>query len=93
MDERQLELVNEFIPQLEIRTHRILNRGVDSVAVLANDEYVFRFPLRPSVPDEYLREKRVLDILQNHIKSVEIPKIEIYGEGEDIHLPSDGPGC
>jgi aminoglycoside phosphotransferase (APT) family kinase protein len=65
-----------------VESCRVLNYGVNSTAVVINRDYVFRFPARQGVLEEYWVEKKILDAVRPHIKSTSVPAIEICGDSD-----------
>lgn len=53
-------IINEQFPDLAIHTIKKLGEGMDSVAYLINEGYVFKFPKRKDVSENLLKEYRVL---------------------------------
>ncbi|GMO63281.1 MAG: hypothetical protein Ta2D_10080 [Rickettsiales bacterium] len=64
----------------KIETFKIVNSGLNSFAIIINNEFIFRFPNRDYVIDEYKKEKVILDELRPIIESVEIPTMQIFNE-------------
>jgi aminoglycoside phosphotransferase (APT) family kinase protein len=75
--DEQIELIGKFMPNFQVRTHRVLNSGINSVAILVNESHIFRFPIRQGVMEGYRREKRILDTVRPYIRSTSIPNMRI----------------
>lgn len=75
---QQIEIIKKTLPNFKIDNYKILNIGANSIAIIVNNKYIFRFPLNKNNFESYKKEKKVLNIIRPYIKSVEIPKLNIY---------------
>lgn len=75
---QQIEIIKQVLPEFKINDYKILNTGANSVALIINNEYIFRFPLNKNNFESYLKEEKVLNIIRPYIKSVEIPQLNLY---------------
>lgn len=82
MKNKRLDEIQKLLPDFKIDNYKLLNTGANSEAFIINNEFIFRFPLKKTVFEDYKIEKRVLEILELYIKSTKIPKIEIFDNGE-----------
>jgi len=62
-------------PELPIASCVVHSQGWDSVAVLVDDTFIFRFPKRPDVESQYRTEARLLPQLAATL-SVAVPRFE-----------------
>lgn len=74
-----LDLINIFLPDLKIEKYEVITSGFHSVAVIVNDEFVFRFPLDKEISCEYIGERDILEKIKSYI-SLPIPSLYIYEE-------------
>ncbi len=75
------ELVQQNFPQLTIRTFKPITKGWDSIVLVINDEFIFRFPMRDDVVEPLVREIRLLPLLEPTL-STPIPHFEFIGHGD-----------
>jgi|GEM_PF-1499642 len=76
--QRGTEILRWAFPDLPMGCVSLLGEGWDSLALLVNDNFVFRIPQRPAVARQMLKEIQVLEAVRSWV-SVEIPKIEWIG--------------
>jgi aminoglycoside phosphotransferase (APT) family kinase protein len=77
-----LAIIQELMPNMEVKNHRVVNFGADSLAVMVNSEYIFRFPIKNDYSKTYMEEKKILDKIRPYIKSTKIPKLKVYVKGD-----------
>jgi len=68
-------IIGQCFPQIAIRDYIIITDGYDSVVLIVNDEYVFRFPRRAAVAAQLAREQRLLPELAKTLP-IPIPNFE-----------------
>jgi len=73
-------LIQQNFPQLAIHTARQITKGWDSIVLVINDEFIFRFPTRDDVVEPLAREIRLLPLLAPTL-STSIPQFEYIGQG------------
>lgn len=78
LDNEKIKNASELLPDLKIVSCKLLNTGANSEAFLINNEFIFRFPLKKEAREDYIFEKKILDVVNSHIKSTKTPKIEIF---------------
>jgi aminoglycoside 2''-phosphotransferase len=74
------QIIAACFPALPIHSCEYLSQGWDSVAVVVNDELIFRFPLRQVAEPQYLMEARLLAVLAERV-SLPIPRFSYIWEG------------
>src|SRR6266496_4017542 len=74
-------------PELPIASCVVHSQGWDSVAVLVDDTFIFRFPKRPDVESQYRTEARLLPQLAPTL-SVAVPRFELIWPGGPAHPQS-----
>jgi aminoglycoside 2''-phosphotransferase len=62
-----LELLDACFPTLNVRRFSLLGEGWDSVALLVNDQLVFRFAKRPDAAVRQAREAELLPLLSDRL--------------------------
>jgi len=62
-----IELLQACYPTLQVERCRPLGEGWDSVALLVNDQHVFRFAKRPDAAMRQARETELLTLLANRL--------------------------
>lgn len=80
LNNEKVKNIIELLPNLKINSYELINTGANSEAFLVNNEFIFRFPLKKEVYEDYKLEKQVLDEISLHIKSTKVPKIEIFAK-------------
>jgi aminoglycoside 2''-phosphotransferase len=73
-------VITACFPELAITSCVIHSQGWDSVAVLVDDTFIFRFPKRPDVEPQYRAEARLLPQLAATL-SVAVPHFEFIWPG------------
>src|SRR5262245_31823180 len=73
-------IIAACFPELASTSCAILSEGWDSVAVLVDDTFIFRFPKRPDVEPQYRMEARLLPQLAATL-SVAVPRFELIWPG------------
>ena len=82
MKEKKLRLIEKSNPNLKFQKVDFIESGFHSLAVVVNDDYIFRFPLAKEFFDEYKNEDKLLKIVEKTI-SAKIPSLELYNiDGE-----------
>jgi len=71
-------LIKQNFPQFTIETVKPITKGWDSVVLVINDEFIFRFPMRDDVIEPLAREIRLLPVLEPTL-STPIPHFEFIG--------------
>jgi aminoglycoside phosphotransferase (APT) family kinase protein len=72
------EVLNREIPDLEINSITIIERGWDHLVAEVNNDWIFRFPRKERSIDNLEREKKLLDYLKNYI-TLAIPDYHYFG--------------
>jgi aminoglycoside 2''-phosphotransferase len=62
-----IELLDDCYPTLQVRRSSLLGEGWDSVALLVNDQLVFRFAKRPDAAMRQSREAELLPLLGDRL--------------------------
>ncbi len=73
-------LIKQNFPQFTIETVKPITKGWDSIVLVVNDEFIFRFPMRDDVIEPLVREIRLLPVLEPTL-STPIPRFEFIGHG------------
>jgi aminoglycoside 2''-phosphotransferase len=73
-------IIGACFPELPIGTCRLVSQGWDSVAVVVDDELLFRFPKRADVVPQYRMEARLLPVLAKHV-SLPVPRFAYIWQG------------
>ncbi len=83
MKDDKLRLIRKTNPNLKIQKIDFIESGFHSLAVIVNNEYVFRFPLKKEFFEEYANENKLLNIINKSI-STRIPFLEVYNIDDEI---------
>jgi aminoglycoside 2''-phosphotransferase len=76
------KLIEEFLPQLHIRTIEPILQGWDSTVFEVNGEYIFRFPKRPDVEAQLEKEILLLPELAKTLP-VRVPHFEFISRRDE----------
>lgn len=82
-DEECVRELAERFPELAVRQWRPVQQGWDSVTLLVNDEWIFRFARRPDVAVRLAREARLLPALAEPLP-IGVPRFEYVSEAEEV---------
>src|SRR5689334_23365287 len=74
------QIIAACFPGLTITSCTVVSEGWDSVAVAVNDELIFRFPKRPDVEPQYLKEARLLAALAD-VLPLPVPRFAFVWAG------------
>ncbi len=88
----KIDLIRQANPDLEILKTEFIESGCHSLAIVINDKYIFRFPLKKEFFEKYINEEKLLKILNGKI-STQIPFLTVYnidGEVFTKHRIIDG---
>lgn len=83
MKEDKLKLIEKTNPELRVQKVDFIESGFHSLAIIINDDYVFRFPLEKEFFGEYKNENKLLKIINKNI-STKIPSLKLYDINGEI---------
>ena len=91
LEARQLAaIVNQCFPQIEVQDYTMITGGYDSVVLIVNRAYIFRFPRREGVAKQLKREHRLLPQLAKSLP-IPVPNFEfVWNEPQPYGLPFVG---
>jgi aminoglycoside 2''-phosphotransferase len=78
--ERYRSIIEACFPKLQVRSIAPASEGWDSIAFEVNGDYIFRFPKRPDVEPQYVKEAQLLAELAGHVP-VPIPRFVFIWPG------------
>lgn len=82
--------INDIIEDkfnLTIVSCNLIGEGYDSKAYLINDEYIFKIKTSSSEQKGYIKEKAILDFLNDNLKTdISIPKVEYFFVDESTQI-------
>lgn len=76
-------IIEDTFKNMTINNIRVIGEGLDSVAFLVNDEYIFKKSKHKEAAKNMKKEISVLRYLEGKLP-LEIPKIDFYDENESI---------
>ena len=82
-DQEAIELIKKSNPDLIIKNINFIRSGFHSLAILINNNYIFRFPLKRDFFSEYIKEEKLLRSIYDEI-STQIPLLTLYKINEEI---------
>jgi aminoglycoside 2''-phosphotransferase len=74
------EIVDSCFPELRAYSAELVAEGWDSLALEVGGTYIFRFPKRPDVEPQYLKEERLLEALADRLPAP-IPRFDYVWPG------------
>ncbi|MFV0626555.1 MAG: aminoglycoside phosphotransferase family protein [Alphaproteobacteria bacterium] len=80
MHKDKLELIKKAQPNLDIKTAEFIESGFHSLAIIINNEWVFRFPLSPDFYQEYIQEEKVLNCIHSQVET-KVPLLKLHQIG------------
>lgn len=77
MRDARIDLIQRTMAGFRVEKWQLLNRGANSEAFLVNGEFIFRFPLKSDIDEEYEIEEKILSLIRPFIESTKIPQITL----------------
>ena len=71
------QYIKEALPGLSIHSYKQNEEGWDNIAVIINDELLFRFPRKLEYAQRIPLEKELCTILSHSLQEIEIPKYHL----------------
>lgn len=69
--------IKEALPNLSIHSYKQNEEGWDNVAVIVNDELLFRFPRKQEYAMRIPLEKELCAILTQSLQEIEVPQYHL----------------
>ena len=69
--------IKEALPNLSIRSYKQNKGGWDNVAVIVNDELLFRFPRKQEYAMRIPLEKELCTILTQSLQEIKVPQYHL----------------
>lgn len=83
-------IITQCFPHIAVRDYQFITGGYDSIVLIVNHEYIFRFPRRKGVAAQQQRERRLLPAIAPTLP-IAIPNFEFtWDEPEPYGLPFVG---
>ena len=79
--------IKEALPNLSIRSYKQNEEGWDNVAVIVNDELLFRFPRKQEYAMRIPLEKELCAILTQSLQEIEVPQYHLIYKNESEEVP------
>ncbi len=79
--------IKEALPNLSIRSYKQNEEGWDNVAVIVNDELLFRFPRKQEYAMRIPLEKELCTILTQSLQEIEVPQYHLIYKNESEEVP------
>ena len=77
MQNEKIDLIGAIIPRDLIISAEVINSGFNSDAIIVNNEWIFRFPKRPEIYDEYIREEKILKLITPYL-DIPVPNPTVH---------------
>ncbi|HDR4905294.1 TPA: aminoglycoside phosphotransferase family protein [Bacillus cereus] len=79
--------IKEALPNLSIHSYKQNEEGWDNVAVIVNDELLFRFPRKQEYAMRIPLEKELCTILTQSLQEIEVPQYQLIYKNESDEVP------
>ena len=81
------QYIKEALPNLSIHSYKQNEEGWDNVAVIVNDELLFRFPRKQEYAMRIPLEKELCTILTQSLQEIEVPQYHLIYTNESDEVP------
>lgn len=81
------QYIKEALPNLSIHSYKQNEEGWDNVAVIVNDELLFRFPRKQEYAMRIPLEKELCTILTQSLQEIEVPQYHLIYKNESDEVP------
>ncbi|MES5954059.1 aminoglycoside phosphotransferase family protein [Bacillus fungorum] len=81
------QYIKEALPNLSIHSYKQNEEGWDNVAVIVNDELLFRFPRKQEYAMRIPLEKELCALLSYSLHEIEVPKYHLLYKKETDTIP------
>ncbi|MED3465711.1 aminoglycoside phosphotransferase family protein [Bacillus thuringiensis] len=79
--------IKEALPNLSIHSYKQNEEGWDNVAIIVNDELLFRFPRKQEFAMRIPLEKELCTILTQSLQEIEVPQYHLIYKNESDEVP------
>ncbi len=81
--QQMLDIIKEKFPHISWNLVKVLENGRDNQVVILDDTIVFRFPRNDYVKDIHKKERHLLDLARDYVKTT-IPKYEYLTDDHSV---------
>ncbi|MBE7118733.1 aminoglycoside phosphotransferase family protein [Bacillus cereus] len=81
------QYIKEALPGLSIHSYAQNEEGWDNIAVIINDELLFRFPRKLEYAKRIPSEKELCTILSHSLQEIEVPKYHLFYKNDADTFP------
>lgn len=81
------QYIKEALPRLSIYSYKQNEEGWDNVAVIVNDELLFRFPRKQEYAIRIPLEKELCTLLSCSLHKIEVPKYHLFYKKDTDTIP------
>lgn len=81
------QYIKEALPNLSIHSYKQNEEGWDNVAVIVNDELLFRFPRKQEYALRIPLEKELCTLLSYSLHEIEVPKYHLFYKKDTDTIP------
>ncbi|TKI85252.1 aminoglycoside phosphotransferase family protein [Bacillus mycoides] len=81
------QYIKEALPGLSIHSYKQNEEGWDNIAVIINDDLLFRFPRKLEYANRIPLEKELCTILSHSLQEIEIPKYHLLYKNDCNNVP------
>ncbi|KAA0766947.1 aminoglycoside phosphotransferase family protein [Bacillus sp. SH5-2] len=81
------QYIKEALPNLSIHSYKQNEEGWDNIAVIINDEILFRFPRKLQYAQRIPLEKELCTILSHSLQEIEVPQYHLFYKNDSDEAP------
>lgn len=81
------QYIKEALPNLSIHSYEKNAEGWDNIAVIINDELLFRFPRKVEYAKRIPLEKELCTILSYSLHEIEVPQYHLFYRNDADTIP------
>ncbi|MDA1760810.1 aminoglycoside phosphotransferase family protein [Bacillus cereus] len=81
------QYIKEALPTLSIHSYKQNEEGWDNIAVIINDELLFRFPRKQEYAKRIPLEKELCTILSHSLQEIEVPQYHLIYKNDSDEVP------
>lgn len=81
------QYIKQALPNLSIHSYKQNEEGWDNIAVIINDELLFRFPRKQEYAKRIPLEKELCTLLSHSLQEIEVPKYHLLYKKDTDAIP------
>ncbi|MDM5238254.1 aminoglycoside phosphotransferase family protein [Bacillus cereus] len=81
------QYIEQVLPNLSIHSYTQNEEGWDNIAVIINDELLFRFPRKLEYAKRIPLEKKLCTLLSHSLQEIEVPQYHLFYKNDSDEAP------